>query len=312
VVETGEVKNIIEKKDPLVSVGIPTYNRPIYLQRALECITGQTYKNIEIIVSDNCSPGYETESVVRKFMETDKRIRYFRQNENIGGLNGNFVLEKAVGEYFMFAADDDEWDKDFIKNLLNGLLKNKDCIVAFCPYHYIDEAGKIRGKEFVYDYSSKLTFFRLCKFLWYYDDAFYYGLYKRYYLLQRKVRIWWGVNANCPINGAYPICFFLLASGNFVLTKTQPLWYFRQYFASSGRHYIPFVTTNKNPILAYLAFLLRKFNLMFESLREIWRGSHSVILIILIFTPVAVRCIYDCLIETIHKVRGLLRKLIKF
>ncbi|MBU4370171.1 glycosyltransferase [Patescibacteria group bacterium] len=43
----------------LVSVGIPTYNRPESLRRTLECITSQTYKNLEIIISDNCSPNQE-------------------------------------------------------------------------------------------------------------------------------------------------------------------------------------------------------------------------------------------------------------
>ena len=69
-------------KNPLVSVGIPTFNRPDGLRRTLECITNQTYKNLEIIVSDNCSPGPETEAVVREFMAKDRRIQYYRQENN--------------------------------------------------------------------------------------------------------------------------------------------------------------------------------------------------------------------------------------
>ena len=69
---------------PLVSVGIPTYNRPEGLRRTLECITGQTYKDLEIIVSDNCSPGPETEAIAREFMAKDSRIQYFHQEENKG------------------------------------------------------------------------------------------------------------------------------------------------------------------------------------------------------------------------------------
>lgn len=106
----------IVKAKPLVSVGIPTYNRPEGLRRTLECITGQTYKNLEIIISDNCSPGPETETVVREFMDRDNRIHYYRQEKNRGpDFNFKFVLEKATGEYFMWAADDDEWDQRFIE-----------------------------------------------------------------------------------------------------------------------------------------------------------------------------------------------------
>lgn len=59
---------------PLVSVGIPTYNRPEGLRQTLECITRQTYKNLEIIVSDNCSLESETEAIVREFMAKDSHI----------------------------------------------------------------------------------------------------------------------------------------------------------------------------------------------------------------------------------------------
>ncbi|MCA6544957.1 MAG: glycosyltransferase, partial [Pseudanabaena sp. M074S1SP2A07QC] len=95
-------------KKPLVSVGIPTYNRPNGLKRTLECITQQTYRNIEIIVSDNCSIDPNVEMVVKEFQSKDDRICYFRQLENKGaGANFLFVLKQSVGKYFMWAADDD-------------------------------------------------------------------------------------------------------------------------------------------------------------------------------------------------------------
>ena len=104
---------------PLVSVGIPTFNRPAGLRRTLELICGQTYPNIEIVVSDNASHGSETEGVAREFSARDKRIRYFRQATNIGSIaNFRFVLAKASGDYFMWAADDDEWDARFIETCL--------------------------------------------------------------------------------------------------------------------------------------------------------------------------------------------------
>ena len=106
--------------EPLVSVGIPSYNRPEGLRRTLECITEQTYTNLEIIVSDNCSAGTETGAVVREFMAKDPRIQYYRQENNQGPMfNFQFVLEKATGEYFMWAADDDEWDQKFIEGCLD-------------------------------------------------------------------------------------------------------------------------------------------------------------------------------------------------
>ncbi len=100
---------------PLVTVGIPTYNRPAGLARTLECIRGQTYPNLEILVSDNCSTTPETRAVAAAHAQADPRVRYHRQEENIG-LEANFkyLLQQARGEYFFWAADDDEWTPDFV------------------------------------------------------------------------------------------------------------------------------------------------------------------------------------------------------
>ena len=79
---------------PLVSIGIPTYNRASsYLQYALRSAVRQTFENIEIIVSDNCSSD-STESVVKEF--GDSRVRYYRQKENIGPVNNRHFLPGAI------------------------------------------------------------------------------------------------------------------------------------------------------------------------------------------------------------------------
>jgi glycosyltransferase involved in cell wall biosynthesis len=100
---------------PLVTIGIPTYNRPAGLRRILQEITNQTYSNIEIIVSDNHSPEHETEIIAREFMQTDRRIQYFRQPENIGSFNNyTFLFNQAQGEYFCWVCDDDFRSPEYI------------------------------------------------------------------------------------------------------------------------------------------------------------------------------------------------------
>lgn len=127
---------------PLVSVGIPCYNRPEGLRRTLECICGQTYRNLEIIISDNCSPDPDVERVAREFACKDSRIQYYRQSVNEGpAFNFKFVLEKATGEYFMWAADDDEWDSSFVYKLLNFLVHNLDVSVVMSNIKKIDDGG---------------------------------------------------------------------------------------------------------------------------------------------------------------------------
>ena len=127
---------VLQSKDmndlPLVSVGIPTFNRPEGIRNTLLNITNQTYKNIEVIVSDNCSPNHEVKSIVEEFCRKDSRVIYYRQEENIGIVNNfKFVLKESAGDYFMWAADDDEWHPDFINELIS-IIGNKSA--AFSNY----------------------------------------------------------------------------------------------------------------------------------------------------------------------------------
>ena len=99
---------------PLITIAIPTYNRAdSYLRGAIKSALDQTYPNIEVIVSDNCSTD-QTEMIVKNF--TDARVRYFRQARNIGpNKNFNFCVEQACGEYFLLLQDDDLIDPDFVQ-----------------------------------------------------------------------------------------------------------------------------------------------------------------------------------------------------
>ena len=126
----------------LVSIGIPTYNRAnSYLRYALGSAVDQTYKNIEIIVSDNCSPD-NTESVVKEF--NDPRIRYYRQRENIGPLNNrNFCLAQARGEYFVMLLDDDLIDDDFISACMDAVRHRGELGVILTGVREIDSEGNI-------------------------------------------------------------------------------------------------------------------------------------------------------------------------
>lgn len=107
---------------PLVTVGIPTYQRPEGLRRTLRCIVEQTYDHLEIIVSDNCSATDATAAVAREFAGRDPRVSFVRQPVNAGRVeNFKFLLREATGEYFMWAADDDWWGLTFIERCVTEL-----------------------------------------------------------------------------------------------------------------------------------------------------------------------------------------------
>jgi glycosyltransferase involved in cell wall biosynthesis len=132
--------------EPLVSIGIPTYNRPDGLRRTLKHVTQQSYKNLEIIVSDNASLGVETESVVKEFCQSDRSIKYFRQDKNEGAcFNFMFVLEKSTGDYFMWAADDDYFDStDLVKRLVEECT---DQVLVFPDFNLFNSSTGTTSKS---------------------------------------------------------------------------------------------------------------------------------------------------------------------
>ena len=105
------------KSPPLVTIGIPTYNRAnATLSLAIESACNQDYPNLEIIVSDNCSVD-NTEEIVSSF--NDERINYIRQKINIGANNNyNACSNAAKGDYFLLLHDDDLIDDDFVSTCL--------------------------------------------------------------------------------------------------------------------------------------------------------------------------------------------------
>jgi len=106
---------------PIVSIGLPTFNRCAYLRIALSSILTQDYVNMEIIISDNASTD-NTELLCVELCERDSRIKYYRQIRNIGAVpNFEFVLKKASGPFFMWVADDDKLEPTIIKKYVDFL-----------------------------------------------------------------------------------------------------------------------------------------------------------------------------------------------
>lgn len=136
--------------EPLVSIGLPTYNRARYLPRALDSLLGQTYKNFELIISDNASTD-QTEDICRDYAARDHRIRYIRQKTNIGMVkNFNEVFTRASGVFFMWAGDDDWWEENYISTLLSILLEDKEVVLAYGITHCF---GVGYEQDKYYDYS---------------------------------------------------------------------------------------------------------------------------------------------------------------
>lgn len=128
--------------EPLVSIGIPVYNGEDYIELALASLQDQSYKKIEIIISDNASTD-RTGEICRRFAEQDRRIRYFHYPQNSGAAwNFRNVFALARGGFFMWAAHDDLFDRTYVEKCLKILLEHPEIILAYAWTVLIDAQGQ--------------------------------------------------------------------------------------------------------------------------------------------------------------------------
>ena len=121
---------------PKVSIGLPVFNGAHSLRSALDSLLAQTVGDFELIISDNASTD-QTESLCRAYAERDGRIRYFRQDVNLGAeANFLYVLERAVSKYFMWAAADDIRSSDFIALNWEFLEDHPDYVCSISPVRF--------------------------------------------------------------------------------------------------------------------------------------------------------------------------------
>ena len=126
-----------------LTIGLPVYNGANFLAESLESLLGQTYDDLEIVISDNASTD-GTADICQEYANKDSRIRYIRQPYNIGMIrNHQFVMRQATGELFKLAAHDDLYARDLLKKCIEALDAHPEVVVAHCWEARIDAKGSI-------------------------------------------------------------------------------------------------------------------------------------------------------------------------
>ncbi|HEY0077453.1 MAG TPA: glycosyltransferase family 2 protein [Pyrinomonadaceae bacterium] len=127
---------------PLVSIGMPVYNEERFLRSALDSLLAQDYENFELIISDNASTD-RTAEICADYAARDGRVRYFRNETNIGGIeNFNRALQHAGGDFFMWASGHDLWQPSFISRCLEVLLHDETVVLAYPQVMWVDAEGQ--------------------------------------------------------------------------------------------------------------------------------------------------------------------------
>ena len=128
------------ENNDLISVIVPVYNVKDYLERCLNSIINQTYKNIEIILIDDGST--DGSSVIcDNYKEIDNRIKVFHKKN--GGLSSarNEGIKRSIGEYITFVDSDDSIDESYV-DYLYRLIKKYDVRMSITPYNVVHNKNK--------------------------------------------------------------------------------------------------------------------------------------------------------------------------
>ena len=165
---------------PLVSIGVPVFNGEAGLARCLDALLQQDYDNLEIIVSDNASTD-ATVAIGEHYARLDRRVKFLRSDRNRGGIwNFNRVFELSSGEYFMWAAHDDDRASSFVSACVARMEACRDAVL--CQTHTV---GLIEGNDEPF-YVARLDSFehvtgvveRYRETLWRVPATAVYGLYR--------------------------------------------------------------------------------------------------------------------------------------
>jgi glycosyltransferase involved in cell wall biosynthesis len=129
----------------ILSIGLFVYNGAMFLSETLDSLLGQTFRDFELIISDNGSSDI-TQQICERYAAVDARIRYYRNNTNMGaGWNVRRVLSLATGRYFKWAACDDLYEPIFLARCIEALESDPSFVLAHANTRVIDGQGKVIG-----------------------------------------------------------------------------------------------------------------------------------------------------------------------
>lgn len=180
-----------------VSIGVPVYNGSPYIRASLQNLASQTFRDFEVIISDNSSED-DTPEICREFCEKDSRFRYIRQSENIGMVrNFEFVLRESKSEYFCWRSYDDYADLDYIEFLTKILDNTPQATLAVSESVWYDFENNYEKTFKINSTVGDARIPSLKKLLIRCAGPWFYGLYRR----EKLIPHWEYVRDNIGFHG---------------------------------------------------------------------------------------------------------------
>jgi len=234
---TQPVPTAVER--PLVTIGVPVFNGEQYLREALDSALAQDYDPLEIVIADNASCD-DTPNICRAYAQRDRRVRYLRNPENLGGTQ-NFarVLAEARGKYFTWLAHDDVLaSTGYIRATVEVLEQNPDVVLCGSSMNVLEFDGPGTSSpallEPIYPdrdwQQARRRFFR-CPF----DSLIYfaiYGVFRREVLLTVPLTERWYRGRRVSLDMENPILAALATRGR-IVALPELLRSFRHHASST-------------------------------------------------------------------------------
>jgi len=138
---------------PKVSICIPTYNRKDYLEKTIESVFAQTYKDYEVVLVDDGS----TDGTAEMIKSTGLPIRYHWEKNSGEAVARNKMIKLAQGEFITFVDSDDLLIHDAVEKMMNVMEAEGGEVIVYGPYQRIDQDGNIYGRYKTRQYSGYIT-----------------------------------------------------------------------------------------------------------------------------------------------------------
>lgn len=171
------------KTTPLVSVVMPVYNRENFVERAIQSVLNQTYKNFEFIIVDDGSTDL-TYQVLLKYAQKDNRIKVFKLEKNQGISKArNEALKHVQGKYFTTIDSDDMAYPSWLQKGVAFMEQNEDVVISFPKADYYDESIGALNEDFPQNNKIRHLIYRSIANI----GAFYrYDFLKKYNIYYNK------------------------------------------------------------------------------------------------------------------------------
>ena len=128
-----------------ISIITPVYNCEKLIEKTIECVLNQTYKNWEWLLVDDCSPD-DSAIIIKKYAKNDNRIKYFKLSENSGAaVARNKALAESTGRFVAYLDANDLWKNDKLEKQVKFMLENQYSFTC-TDYEKITETGNSLNK----------------------------------------------------------------------------------------------------------------------------------------------------------------------